>query len=299
MSIGYIGLGTMGGALASRLQLSFPLQVYDRSAASTARLAAQGACVCASAPDVAQGAKVVLLCLPTSEHVGELLFGAQGLADGLEPGCLLIDQTSGDPALTRAFAARLARLGVEMIDAPVSGGPDGAEAGTIAIMVGATPAQFTRARPVLEAISPKLFHAGPVGAGHVMKLVNNMVSGAQRLLSLEALALASKNGIDARRACEILASGGARNAYLQDYAIPRLLTGKLHLGMTLELMLKDLQLACELGAASAVPLPLGQQALAGYQSAVERLGARRNVQAVALLTDELAGTRLVPEVHDV
>ena len=298
MNIGYVGLGNMGAALAARLQLVHALHVYDLDPAAVRRLVDKGATACSSLQELASRCDIVLLCLPTSDHVRRAIFADDGLAPGLASGKLIIDQSSGDPSATRAMAADLAARGIDLVDAPVSGGTDGAEAGTIAIMVGATPEQYTRVTPVLSAIGPNVFHAGGSGAGHVIKLVNNMLSGAQRVLSLEALALAAKNGIEPAAACEILSAGGARNAYLQSYVKQRLLTGKLKLGFTLALMHKDLRLACQLGSDSKVPLFLGNAAKEYYQMCISHLGDAANVQSVALMADRLAGTRMVPPNHD-
>jgi 3-hydroxyisobutyrate dehydrogenase len=298
VKVGYVGLGNMGGALAARLQLTHPLSVYDLNQAAVRRLVGKGATPCSTLLELASRCEVVMLCLPTSDHVREAIFGDKGLLPGLAKGAVVVDQSSGDPAATRAMANELAVRGIDLVDAPVSGGPDGAEAGTIAIMVGATPEQYARVLPVLSAISPNVFHAGGSGAGHVIKLVNNMLSGAQRVLSLEAITLAAKHGIDPKKACEILAAGGARNAYLESYFRQRLLTGKARLGFSLGLMHKDLRLACQLGSASQVPLFLANAAKEYYQLCISQLGEGSNVQSVALVADRLAGTQVVPSNHD-
>jgi len=293
MNIGYVGLGSMGGALARRLQLTHPLRVFDLNPAAVAGLVDAGATACASLPELAAACDVILLCLPKSDHVRAAIFGADGLAGALKPGALLVDQTTGDPEATRAMATELAKRGVALIDAPVSGGAAGAAAGTIAIMLGAGPQEQARVAPVLAAISPNVFHAGGVGAGQVMKLVNNLVSGVQRLLSLEGLALAAKNGIDPARACEILAAGGARNAFLEKSA-PQVLKGNLDVNFTLALMHKDMRLACDLGAASGVPLFFGNLGREVYQMCISDMGPGAQVQTAALVMDRLAGTQVVP-----
>ena len=294
MNIGYVGLGSMGGALAARLQLTHPLHVYDLNEASVRSLVERGAAPCANLRELAAHCQVVLLCLPTSSHVRTVIFAEDGLASHLASGAMIVDQSSGDPDETRAMAADLARKGIDLVDAPVSGGPPGAAAGTIAIMIGAAPEQFARVAPVLRAISPKLFHAGGVGAGHVIKLVNNMISGAQRLLSLEGLALAAKNGIDPRIACEILSAGGATNAYLATYFRQYLLAGKEMPGFSLALMHKDLRLAGQLGGSSGVPLMFGSLTREYYQACINEVGGERTVQAAALVVDRMAGTQMVP-----
>ncbi len=293
MTVGYVGLGSMGGALARRLQLTHPLHVYDLNPEAVARLAQAGATGCASLPALASACDVIFLCLPKSEHVRAAIFGPDGLATGLKPGTLLVDQTTGDPKATREMATELADQGIALIDAPVSGGVAGAQAGTIAIMLGASEAERTRVAPVLAAISPNVFHAGGVGAGQAMKLVNNLVSGAQRLLSMEGLALAAKNGVDPARALEILAAGGARNAFFEKQAAP-ILQGKLDVGFTLGLMAKDLRLACEFGADSGVPLFFGSVAHEVYKLCISQMGADAQVTTAAVVMDRLAGTQVVP-----
>jgi 3-hydroxyisobutyrate dehydrogenase len=293
MNIGYVGLGSMGGALARRLQLAHPLRVFDLDPVAVATLVEAGAAACTSLPELASACDVILLCLPKSDHVRAAIFGAEGLVMALKPGTLLVDQTTGDPNATQAMAAELAKRGVALIDAPVSGGAAGAAAGTIAIMLGAGPEERARVAPVLAAISPNVFHAGGVGAGQTMKLVNNLVSGAQRLLSMEGIALAAKNGIDPVRAVEILAAGGAKNAFFDKQALP-ILQGKLDVGFTLALMHKDMRLACDLGADSGVPLFFGNLAREIYQMCATQMGAGAQVPTAAIMIDRMAGTHVVP-----
>lgn len=293
MTIGYVGLGSMGGALARRLQLTHPLRVYDVNPAAVARMVEAGAIGCTSLPELAAACDVILLCLPKSDHVRTAIFGADGLAAALRPGTLLVDQTTGDPKATQQMAAELAKQGVALIDAPVSGGAAGAQAGTIAIMLGAGEEERARVAPILAAISPNVFHTGGVGTGQAMKLVNNLVSGAQRLLSLEGLALAAKNGIAPARAVEILAAGGARNAFCDKQALP-ILQGKLDVGFTLGLMAKDMRLACEFGSDSGVPLFFGNLARDVYQLCISQMGAEAQVPTAAIVVDRMAGTQVVP-----
>lgn len=298
MRIGYVGVGNMGGALAARLLERHDVMVFDASAEAMARLTAAGATPAAGCAAVAEACDVVFLCLPTSDHVRRAVFGDDGLAGHLRPGTLLIDQTTGDPNATRAMAAELAVKGVDLIDAPVSGGIAGAKAGTIAIMVGGSEALHARALPLLRDISPNVFHAGPVGGGHVIKLVNNLMSCAQRLLTMEAVALAQKNGVAPRTAVDILNAGGGRNAYLDKMMGPRIIAGKLNVGFTLGLAHKDLRLACQLGIDSGVPMFFGNVARELYQMCIAHVGADNQVDAAALVFDRLAGTDVVPADND-
>lgn len=298
MDVGYIGLGAMGGALARALLARRPLAVFDLDAAAIDRLAQAGATPCSSAAELASRCDTIMLCLPTSAHVERALFGKGGLAEGLRRGAMVIDQTTGDPNATRRMAAELAQMGVDFVDAPVSGGVKGAEAGTIAIMMGAGEAQRARAEALLREISPNVFHAGEIGAGQVVKLVNNMISAAQRLLAFEGLALAAKNGVDPSKALAIMLASGARNVYMEKHIGPRILKGDLVAHFTLGLMHKDVRLACDLGADSGVPLFYGNLTRELYQASISEFGADAQVDTTALTMDRLAGTKVIPRQSD-
>ena len=168
MHVGFIGLGNMGAPLARRLCTDHTLWVFDQSQTAVDTLSGADAQVTKSAAELAESVDIVLTCLPTSEDLRSLLFGNQQMASALKAGSMLIDMTTGDPGITRDLAVKLAMDGIELIDAPVSGGPKGATAGTIAIIVGGSDAQFARALPVLSAISCNVMHAGDVGAGHAV-----------------------------------------------------------------------------------------------------------------------------------
>jgi 3-hydroxyisobutyrate dehydrogenase len=298
MQIGYVGIGNMGGALAARLQLGHPLVVFDPSETAMRSMAEKGARLAGSLRELAAECDVTFLCLPTSRHVREVIFGENGLSHALKPGTLIVDQTTGDPNETRAMAAELAKKGIDLIDAPVSGGKMGAEAGTIAIMVGAEQAQYDRVLPILKAISPNIFHAGGVGNGHVIKLVNNLMSTVQRVLSFEAVSLAAKNGVDPGIATDILLASGGRNAYLEKLMKPRVLEGKLNVGFTLGLAHKDVRLACQLGMDSGVPMFLGNITRELYQTCISEMGRDNQVDTIGLMYDRLAGTKVVPREND-
>jgi 3-hydroxyisobutyrate dehydrogenase len=298
MQIGYVGIGNMGGALAARLQLSHPLVVFDPSDSAMRSMAEKGARLAGSLREIATECDMIFLCLPTSRQVSEVIFSEDGLSQTLKPGTLIVDQTTGDPNETRAMATELAKLGVDLIDAPVSGGKMGAEAGSIAIMVGAEQGQYGRALPILKTISPNIFHAGGVGNGQVIKLVNNLMSTVQRVLSFEAVSLATKNGVDPGIATEILLAGGGRNAYLEKLMKPRVLAGKLNVGFTLGLAHKDIRLACQLGTDSGVPMFLGNVTREIYQTCISELGRDNQVDTIGLMYDRLAGTNVVPTDND-
>ncbi|SAK94677.1 6-phosphogluconate dehydrogenase [Caballeronia temeraria] len=298
MAIGYVGIGSMGGALARRLLLKEPLLVYDANEAAVSKFVELGATPAADLSEVAAKCEIIFLCLPTSEHVEKAIFGVEGRAGLLQSakhGALIVDQTTGDPTATRAMAQRLAEKGINLVDAPVSGGPQGADAGTIAIMVGASPTLYDRIAPVLHRISPNVFHAGGVGTGHVAKLANNLLSAGQRLASLEAIALAVKNGIEPQKAVDIINAGSGRNFFVEKFMSSHIISGKLNSGFTVGLSHKDVRLACKLGVDSGVTMFFGNIAREFQQMTINEMGADAQVNSVALMMDRLAGTHVVPE----
>lgn len=299
MKIGYIGLGSMGGALAKRLHQTHPLVVYDRDANCIKKFVEIGATSANSIADLSKTSDIIILCLPTSEHVRDAIFGVDGVASTAKPGTLIIDQTSGDPTITRSICSELSKYGIQMIDAPVSGGPAGAEAGTIAIMVGADHDLFSRAEPILRSISPNVFHAGDIGCGHVVKLANNLLSAGTRLMTLEAMSLAVKNGVKGEKALEVMMASGGRNFWMEKYMSEYILTGKLKAAFALGLLHKDVRLACQLGQDSGMPMFFGNQAKDFYQMALNEYSFSSPVNVVALVMDKISGSAVVPKNYTI
>jgi 3-hydroxyisobutyrate dehydrogenase len=292
--IGYIGLGVMGGALARRLAREHTLTVFDLSPERCAEFAALGATVVGSPAEVGAASDIVLTCLPTSAQVKEVIFGDNhGLIRGMRPGGLIIDQTSGATAATRAMADELAGTGIELIDGPVSGGPQGADAGTIAIMVGGTPAQYARAEPILTVISPNTTHVGPLGAGHTLKAVNNMMSAANRLLAFEAVAIAAANGLDPVIAVDVINKSSGRNNCTMTVFPNNIFTDKFEARFTLALMEKDVALAGELAEAGGFGhLTLAPQILRNYRMAIERFGRNGDLHEMLRFYEDAAGKKI-------
>lgn len=255
MDVGYVGLGAMGGALARRLQQSRKLRVYDLRPEAVSALAAVGAVAAQSPAALAAQSDLVLTCLPTSNEVRQAIFAENGIASGLKQGGLIADMTTGDPIATRRMAEELKERGITLIDAPVSGGPHGALAGTIAIMVGAPDALYEKVAPVFRQISPNVFHCGGVGNGHTMKLVNNVIAAGCRQVTFEAVAMGVKNGLGLKTCMEVLNKSSGKT-YTSEYTLGRLLDGSIKANFTIALMLKDVRLATQLGQDSQAPMPL-------------------------------------------
>ena len=253
----FLGLGAIGRPMAAHLAGKTDLAVWNRTRARAEEFAARhGARVGATPRDTAAGAEVVLTCLPTSAEVEQLLDGADGLEAGLARGALLLDCTSGDPAASRRIAARLAARGVAFADCPVSGGTNGAEAGTLTVMVGGDAATFARARPVLEAFGRRIDHMGPVGAGQAVKAVNNALLAAHILAFGEGFAALAKAGVSARKAIDIVNASSGRSFVSEVLAPDRVLSGRWPRTFRLALLEKDVRIALGVLDANGVPGPL-------------------------------------------
>jgi 3-hydroxyisobutyrate dehydrogenase len=289
--VGFVGLGNMGSALALRLAAAdgVRLTVFDLDQARCRALAAAGAMVATSPRDLAMGSEVVLTCLPTSEHVRSVVFDDHGLASGLAAGALVIDCTSGHPETTREIAAQLATLAVTLIDAPVSGGPQGAAAGTIALLVGGHTSDVARAGAVLSLISPRVLHVGPVGAGHTAKLLNNVLAAGQRMLAFEMAAVAAANGVDPATFVQAVNTSSGRS-YATEVTMPRHVFGEqLVQGFTLGLMAKDVRLGTSLIGPGFGELSLATEVGRRLASALERYGPDADVNETIGLYEEAAG----------
>lgn len=289
-AVGFVGLGNMGGALAARLASQVQLRVFDLDPIKVGEAVAAGARASSSLDELAAACQVVITCLPTSGHVQRIVAGAHGLAATLAPGSLVIDATSGDPAITRAVAEELAVRGIDFVDAPVSGGPQGAMAGTIAIIVGGSTEAFERARGTLELISPNVRHVGDVGAGHVVKLLNNILAAGHRMLAFETAAVAAAQGVDPKTFIDVvnLASG---RSYATEVTLPRHVFGaELAQGFAVGLMAKDVGLGCTLVPESMAKLSLSLQIHKRLQAALAQLGPDADINLTIEAYERAADT---------
>jgi 3-hydroxyisobutyrate dehydrogenase len=294
MQLGYVGLGNMGAALARRLVRQHKLRVFDLRPEAMKRLADHGATPTQSPRALAAECDLVMTCLPTSKEVRDAILGADGLASGLKSGSVIADMTTGDPNQTRAMARELAAKAITLIDAPVSGGPHGADAGTIAIMVGAPADLYPRVKAILETISPNIFHCGEVGTGHVMKLVNNVIAASVRTVTFEAVAMGIKNGLSLQTCAEVLAKGSGRS-YTTEVTLPRFVRGELKTNFSLGLMHKDVRLATELGIASASPMHVSNLVREIFQVALNEHGPDADVNLLVRLFERQAGVSVGPK----
>jgi len=254
LRVGWVGLGAIGEPMARRvLQAGFGLQVWNRDAAKSTRFAADGAQAAPSPAALARATDVVCLCVTDARAVEQVVFGREGVSDGLAPGTVVVDHSTIHPAATRALAERLAARGGHWIDAPVSGGPAGAREGRLSVFAGGHELALARVRPLLQAYAARITHLGPAGAGQTGKACNQMLSFGTAGVLAEALHLAHRSGIDAGRLVEAMQGGFADSAVLRHYA-PAMLQGR-YTGSTLNAV-KDMDIALDLGRDSGPALPL-------------------------------------------
>jgi len=270
--IGFIGVGNMGGPMAlNLLKAGHRLKVHDLVPALVARVTEAGALAAASPVDAASDAEAVLTMLPAGQHVRSVYLGEGGLAANARPGTLLIDSSTIDVATAREVAAAAAAAGLPMIDAPVSGGTGGAEAGTLTFMVGGSDEAFARARPILEAMGKTIVHAGGPGNGQAAKICNNMILGASMIAVSEAFVLAEKLGLDHRKLFDISSKSSGQCWSLTSYCpvpgpVPASPANRDYKpGFSAAMMLKDLRLSQEAAAAAGAVTPLGADATRLYQ----------------------------------
>jgi 3-hydroxyisobutyrate dehydrogenase len=254
--IGVVGLGTMGGAMAANLvRAGFPLAAWNRTAGRTRELDGLGVTIAASPAALAADVDVVLVCVSDTPDVEAVLFGADGVAAGAAAGTLVIDCSTIDPAASRGFAARLAAQGIGFVDAPVTGGSEGARNATLAILVGGEPADVERARPILAAIGRTITHFGPVGAGQAAKAVNQVILAGTYLGVAEGLVLAIKAGLDPEQVVAALSTGAAQSWVLANRS-GRMLANDYPLGFRVALHLKDLGIALGMARETGTALPV-------------------------------------------
>ncbi len=254
--VGFVGLGTMGIAMAANLaRAGFPLAVWNRTAGRAAELEALGATLAKTPAGMAAAADVIVTCVSDTPDVERVLFGPDGIVEGARQGTLVIDCSTISPSATRGFGERLAERGVHLIDAPVSGGSEGAQKGTLTIFVGGDAADVERARPVLAGMGKTITHLGPLGSGQAAKAVNQVILAGAYLGVAEGIVLAIKAGLDPEQLVGALSGGAARSWVLENRSA-RMIANEYPLGFKVALHRKDLgialQLAQEIGAALPV-----------------------------------------------
>jgi 3-hydroxyisobutyrate dehydrogenase len=286
--VAFVGIGNMGWPMAANLvKAGYDVTVCDAVPGRSGKFADElGGSAAASPAEAAKGADAVVIIVPTSKQVADV---AAQIAPALAKGALVIDMTSGQPAKTREIAAMLAEKGIAMIDAPVSGGVPRAKSGELAIILGGEDALLDWAEPVLKTMGTSLYRCGGIGAGQAMKALNNLVSAGGFLMGIEALLIGQRFGLDAGTMVDVLnASSGMTNSSQKKFK-QYVLSRRFDDGFGLELMVKDLGIALEVGRDTNTPTPFSALCREMWASALTALGSGHNHTAMTQLSEKLAG----------
>ncbi len=289
--IAFAGIGNMGWPMAANLvKAGFDVTVCDVVPGRAASFATEtGAKAAATPAEAAAGADCVVIIVPTSKQVGEAV---EAMLPSLKPGMLVIDMTSGQPGRTREIAAILEGHGVPMIDCPVSGGVPRAKSGQLAIMVGGPDAEIDRAEPVLKAMGTSVYRCGDIGAGQAMKALNNLVSAGGYLIGIEALLIGQRFGLDPTTMVDVLNASSGMNNSTQKKFKEYVLSRRFDAGFGLDLMVKDLSIALEVGRETTTPAPFSALCREMWLAAATTLGPGVDHTAVAKMLEQMTGTVL-------
>jgi 3-hydroxyisobutyrate dehydrogenase-like beta-hydroxyacid dehydrogenase len=293
-TVGFIGLGTMGGPMAQNVRKrGYEMVVYDLNPNAAVPLVAQGARSATSPREVAAAADVVITMLPDGPDVEDAILGRDGAIEGLRPGAVLVDMSTIDPEATRRIGTRLAERGVRMVDSPVGKTSEHALSGTLTLMVGGDPADVEAVRPILDCMGTDFFYCGELGAGEAMKLINNMLAATVAGASIEALTLGVRWGLEVELMLSLMKTTMAWNNALAIALPKKALIGDYSLGFMTRLAQKDVRHAVAMAERLAVPTPTCAAALGGLAEAVGRgYGAEDASGSVLRLREEQAGVRV-------
>ncbi len=286
--LGFIGLGIMGKPMAGHLLAAgHAVHVYDVSPEPVKELATKGAVVCGHSKEVAQKSDVIFIMVPDTPDVEVVLFGTDGVAEGVRSGSIVVDMSSISPIGTKEFAKKLAALGVKMLDAPVSGGQVGAEKATLSIMVGGEPDVFEQIKPYFELMGKNIVHIGENGDGQTCKVANQIVVALTIEAIGEALLLASKAGADPKKVREALLGGFAQSRILEVHG-ERMIGRNFDPGFRIRLHQKDLNLALQAARSLGLSLPNTATAQELFNAVAAQGGSDLDHSAMVLALETLA-----------
>jgi len=289
MKIGYAGMGIMGRGMAGcLLRDGHDVTVWNRTRARTDELAAAGASVVDTPAELAEISDILMLCVSDTPDVEEVTLGDVGIIHGLSEGKLVVDHSTISASATRRLAKVVADTGATWVDAPVSGGSEGAERGTLSIMVGGDAGDIERARPYMESYGTTITHVGPIGAGQMVKQVNQVLVVINGLAVSEALLLAKAGGLDLDATIEAVKGGGAGSWMLANRG-PQVVDRDWRPGFTIDLQQKDLRLVLESADELAVPLPATSLVFQMYRALQRRGLGHEGNHAIVKALEEMAG----------
>ena len=290
--VGLVGVGAMGSRMGRNLlQRGFSLTVCDVVPERAVELESAGAAVAASPRAVAEACDVVITMLPSLDAIEQAVLGPGGVAEGARPGTVVIDMSTSLPALSRRLSAALAARGVAMLDAPVSGTTPAAESATLAGMVGGPREEFERCRPVFEAMCSALHYCGGPGQGNAMKLALNLLIYVPSLAAFEAMALATRMGLEPRTLLDIIATGSA-DSYIVKYKLAKALDRDYVPGGSVDVAVKDLELAIQMAQEAEVPMLLPSVTLQAFLYARQAGLGQSDTAVLMRLYEQLLGLEI-------
>lgn len=289
-SIGFLGLGTMGGPMARNLlRKGYGVKGFDLSAAALESHEGAGGTRAASPRAAAEGADVVVSMLPDGPDVERAVLGPDGAIHGMKSGSVLIDMSTIDPAVTRRIGAALAEKGIDMVDSPVGKTADHAVAGTLTLIVGGRPDVVERVRPILDCMGTDFFYCGDLGMGEAMKLTNNFLSAAIMTSTIEALVMGVKSGLTVETMMSVMRTTMAWNNHLAVLLPKKALADDFSLGFMVKLAEKDQRLALDLAKALGTPAPIGAVVRETLAETARNGFAELDMSSVLRLREEQAG----------
>jgi len=292
MKLGFIGLGIMGRPMAlNLLKAGYELIVYDVTPAPVAELVKAGAVAGSSPKDVASKTEIIITMLPNSPHVKQVILGSEGVLEGAKNGSIVIDMSSIAPLVSQELEAELAKKGVQMIDAPVSGGEPKAVEGTLAIMVGGKQTIFDQVKEILLKMGSSAVLCGDIGAGNVTKLSNQIIVALNIAAMSEAYVLATKAGVDPGKVFDAI-KGGLAGSTVLNAKSPMVLEGNYKAGFRIELHIKDLQNALDTAHELGVPIPLTSQVMEIMQALKVDGKQRDDHGGIIQFYEKLAGIKV-------
>lgn len=289
MKVAFIGLGTMGAHMAQNiLKAGHDLTVYNRTREREIVVAEKGAARAATPREAAEGAEIIVICVSDTSDVEEVTLGKTGVIHGAKPGAVVVDTSTISPAGTRKIAAALGEKGIGMIDAPVSGGSEGAQKGTLSIMVGGDAADVNKAEPVLSALGKTITHVGPIGAGQLTKAINQVIVAGTYFSVAEGIALGLKAGLDMEKVLQAI-GGGAASSWALINRSSNMINNRYPLGFRLKLHRKDLEIALDLARELGVTIPVAAYVEQVETGLISRGMGDEDVSAIARSVREQSG----------
>ncbi|MFM0603019.1 NAD(P)-dependent oxidoreductase [Paraburkholderia sediminicola] len=290
-AIGFVGLGAMGWPMASHLvKGGYDVFAFDASRETLEKFTAEvGGHACASLREVGMAAQIVVTMVPTSKVVRAVLLGENGIASALRSGAVVIDMSSGVPGETVELAAELKARGIELVDAPVSGGTRRAVTAELAIIAGGAAETIEAVTPVLRTLGSSVTRMGSIGAGQAMKALNNLAQAGSFLIALEALLVAKKFGLDPEQVVDVLNASSGMNYNTQTKFKQFLLSGTFAAGFSLDLLVKDIGIAVQLADQLGATVPISSACQAAWTEALENLGAGHDHTEIAKVAARAVG----------